>query len=329
LEALKAPKPDRRLLFSELVGRLQIDHLNTALKHAVLEQGTDTVLVKMLLDSGAEAAHGDGLCVKHAASTLDRDLLRLLSEYVGYDANIYGQAFSALISCGRQWIALEHVEVVELLLQQGASGFTTGRAMVEVVDHLACQAAQAGLAEVLLRQLFAANVDVNHENGKVISIAASRGDTHLLSLLLSNGATSSSATLALTAAIMAHHDEPLLLQLINIFTDQRSAVPDFNRSIPGMPPPIFQCLKAYGDSTTILESLVTAGCRLETTVPMQVFSDLVRDREDRVVSSEMEPASVLMWTLLQEEGLITTSVIDSLIRHGGKLSWCQLSLFRC
>lgn len=319
MEALKSPRPDRKLLFSELVGRLQLDHLNTALKHVVLEQTTDLALVKMLLDSGAEAAHEDGVCVKHAASDLDRDLLRLLSEYVGHNSNIYGQAFSAVMNRGKQWITLEHVEIVDLLLQHGASGFTAGRAILEVIDHLACQTAQAGLTEVLLRKLFAAKVDVNHENGKVVSIAASRGDPYLLSLLLANGANSSSATLALTAAIMAHHEEPLLLELFEIFARQRSAVPDFNRSIPGMPPPIFQCLKSYGKSTAVLDSLVAAGCRLESTVPMQVFSSRVRDRESRVASSQLEPASVLMWALLQEEGLISPAVIDSLICHGGKL----------
>ncbi len=320
MEALKCPRPDRKLLFSELVGRLQLDHLNMALKHVVLEEATDLALVKMLLDSGAEAAHEDGICVKHAASDLDRDLLHLLSEYVGHNPNIYCQAFSAVMNRGKQWIALEHVEIVDLLLQHGASGFTGGRAILEVVDHLACQKAQAGLAEVLLRKLFAAKVDVNHENGKVVSIAASRGDPYLLSLLLANGATSSSATLALTAAIMAHHEEPMLLQLFEIFSRQRSAVPDFNRSIPGMPPPIFQCLKSYGKSTAVLDSLVAAGCRLESTVPMQVLSSRVRDRESRVASSQLEPASVLMWALLQEEGLISPAVIDSLICHGGKLT---------
>ena len=320
IEALKLARLDRRLLFGEILSRLQVGHLNMALKHVVLEEDSDVDLAKMLLDAGAKPEHEDGACVKYAASSLNRDLLQLLSEYLGENPDIYGQAFSAIINRGKQWISLEHVEVVDILLQHRVSGFVAGRAIVEVVDHLACQSAQAGLAEVLVRKLFAAGVDVNYENGKAVSIAASRGDPFLLSLLLANGATSSSATLALTAAVMAHHDEELLLHLIDIFADQRSAVPDFNRSIPGMPPPIFQCLKAYGKSTAVLDHLVNAGCRLETTVPMQVFADVARDRtNDRVASSEMEPASVLMWTLLQKPGVISPAVIEALLSHGGKL----------
>jgi ankyrin repeat protein len=318
LEALKSPREDRRLLFNDLLSRLQLDHLNTALKHVVLEEDTDLAMVQLLLDAGAEPAYEDGLCIKHAASTLDRDLLGLLSGYLGHHGSIYNQAFSAIIHRNKQWIAFEHVEIIDILLQHGATGSIAGKAMVEIVDHLVCQETQEDLAETLLRKLFAANVDVNHENGKAISIAASRGDTFLLSLLLANGATAPSATLALASTIMAHHDESLLLQLIDIFADQSSAVPDFNRSIPGMPAPIFQCLKSYGNSEAVLDSLVRAGCLLEATIPMQVFSYAAQDREERVVSSELEPASVLMWALLQEEGLISPAVMAALVRHGGK-----------
>ncbi|KAL2176478.1 uncharacterized protein P884DRAFT_245704 [Thermothelomyces heterothallicus CBS 202.75] len=320
-EGLKAPRPDRKLLFGDLVARMQLDHLNIALKHIVLEHDSDLDVARMLLDSGAEPAYEDGLCIKHAASMLNHDLLSLLSAYLAQHSSIYTQALAAIISRGKQWIAFEHVEVINILLQHGASGHIAGKAMIDVVDQLVCQPSRADLADTFLRKMFAANVDVNHENGKAISIAASRGDLFLLRLLLANGATPSSATLALTAAIMAHHDEPLLLQIVGVLSEQETAVPDFNRSIPGLPPPIFQCLKAYGHSVVVLDSLVRAGCRLETTVPMQVFSHHARDRKDRSVSSEMEPVSVLMWALLQEEGLISLPVIAALIRHGADLSY--------
>lgn len=327
LEALRSPRLDRRLIFTDLLNRLQLDHLNTALKHVVLEEETDLDMVKMLLDAGAEVAYESGLCIKHAASTLDRDLLHLLSEYLGHHGTIYNQAFAAIISRGKQWIAFEHAEVIDTLLQHGASGSIVSKAMVDIVDYLVCQESQADLAKSLLRRLFAANADVNHENGKVISIAASRGDPSLLALLLASGATSSSATLALTSMIMAHHEESRLLQLIDIFADQSSTVPDFDRSIPGMPPPIFQCLKSYGKSVAVLDSLVKAGCGLDTTIPMHVSSYGRRERKGRVASSEPEPVSVLMWALLQDEGVISQAVIDSLIRHGGNYD-SQLALRR-
>ncbi|KAL2162977.1 hypothetical protein VTH06DRAFT_6813 [Thermothelomyces fergusii] len=320
-EGLKAPRPDRKLLFGDLVTRMQPDHLNMALKHVVLEHDSDLEMVKMLLDAGAEPAYEDGLLIQHAASMLNHDLLSLLSGYLGPHSSIYTQALAAVTGRGKQWIAFEHVDLINILLQHGASGPIAGKAMVDVVNQLACQPSRADLAEAILHRMFAANVDVNYENGKAVSIAASRGDPFLLRLLLANGATQSSATLALTAAIMAHHDESRLLQIVDVLAEQKTAVPDFNRSIPGLPPPIFQCLKAYGHSVGVVDGLVRAGCRVDTTIPMPVFSRNARDRQDRSVSLEMEPVSVLMWALLQEEGLISLSVMAALIRHGADLSY--------
>ncbi|KAK4141212.1 uncharacterized protein C8A04DRAFT_31186 [Dichotomopilus funicola] len=321
MEALNAPRANRRALFSDLLSRLQTDHLNTALKNVVLEEETDVAMVRMLLDAGAEATHEDGLCIKHAASTLDRELLSILSQYLGHHSSIYSQALASIVNRNKMWIAFEHVELIDILLRHGASGTIAGKAMLEIVDHLACREPERNLAETLLRRLFVAKVDVNQENGKALSIAASRGDPFLLTLLLNNGATASSSTLALTAAIMAHHQEDLLLQLVGIFSTQVAAAPDFNKSIPGMPPPIFQCLKSYGHSVTVLDCLVQAGCKLSTTVPMHVFARSKRDGDNRVASSELEPASVLMWVLLQEEGVIGLSVLEALIHHGADISY--------
>lgn len=318
LEALKAPRPDRTIVFGELLGRLQLDHLNTALKHIVLEETMDLPLAGMLLNAGAESTYEDGICIKHAASKLDPDLLSLLSEYSGQSEAIYTQALAAIINRGKQWIAFEHVDVIDILLRHGASRQITNRAMVEIVDHLAGRESQEDLAKALLGKLFVANVDVNYENGKAISIAASRGDPRLLSYLLANGATSSSATFALTAAIMAHHDEALLLQLIDIFANQRSATPDFDRSLPGLPPPIILCLKSYGHSVAIVDRLVKAGCRLEATIPMPVCSNEFDNEGGGAVDSGSEPITVLMWALLQEKKLISSAVISALLGHGGK-----------
>ncbi|KAL2268976.1 hypothetical protein VTJ83DRAFT_3822 [Remersonia thermophila] len=316
-EALKSPRPTRRTLFADLLARLERDHLNAALRHVVFEQDSDITLLRMLLDVGAEAAHDDGICVKHAASALDKDVLRVLSEQLSRHSAIYSQALASMVSRGKQWIAPEHIEILELLLQHGASGPAASKAMIEVVDHLAGKdGPNAALAKTLLRKLFAANIDVNHENGKAMGLAASRGDPFLLSLLLSNGSTSSAATLALTAAILARHEESRFLQLIAVFADRRSAMPDFNRSIPGMPPPIFQCLRAYPGSVALLESLVKAGCRLDLTIPMHVLP-----KEDRTASLEPEPVSVLMWAILQKEDICPSSIVEAVIRFGADVSY--------
>ncbi|KAK4164315.1 hypothetical protein QBC43DRAFT_49554 [Cladorrhinum sp. PSN259] len=325
LESLEAPRPNRRVILRELFGRFQLDHLNTALKHVVLEAKPDLALIKTILESGAEAAHEDGVCIKNAACNLDRDLLSLLAQYTGKNKELFTCAFVTIISRDRKWISFEHVEVIRILLQHGASSQVASRAMIEVVDCLACKEDNADLARILLDVLFSFGADVDHENGKALGLAASRGDPVLLSSLLDRRPDSGSTTLALFAAIMAHHEETLLLELLDVMGHSRTAVTDFNRSLPGMPQsPIILCLKGFGHSVAILDSLVRGGCRLDSTISMELCRYTRKSGEDRL-SSEIEPVSVLMWALLQEDGVIGVEVVEALIRHGADVSYTSPS----
>ncbi|KAK3328164.1 hypothetical protein B0T19DRAFT_461567 [Cercophora scortea] len=322
-EALRCPeRSHRRAILGSLLGRLQLDHLNTALKHIILERETDISLASVLLDAGAEATYQDGVCIKNAACHLNISALRLLAEHSGPSESIFTHAFAAVINRGRQWIAFEHVEIVQLLLRHGASEPVVNKAMVDVVDHLACQDSE--LADVLLNIFFAAGAQADYENGKAVAIAAGRGDVSLLSRLLRHGATSTTATLALTTAIMAHHEEPLLLRIIEVFADQRTAVANVNKPLPGMPSSLLLCLKSYGHSVVLLDRLVSmaAGCDLESTVPHHVYpEDPISRDEGRAASATMEPVSVLMWALLQPAKMISSAVIAALIRHGADVSY--------
>ncbi|KAK4174355.1 hypothetical protein QBC36DRAFT_357751 [Triangularia setosa] len=311
MEALRAPRAQRRTLLGEVISRFQLDHLNMALKHVVLEPKPDLVLAKTLLDSGAEPTHDNGVCIKNAACNLERDVLHLLSGYAGKNPELFTQAFAAIISRGKHWIAFEHVDIVRIILKHGASPQIASRAMIDVVDQLACNKDQATLSRALLDSLSTAGADVNYENGKAVGMAASRGDPLLLDYLLKQKADSTSATLALSAAIMAHHPESLLLEILNVMA-QPGLPTDFNHSLPGMPhPPIILILKSYGDSVAIVHRLVRAGCRLDSTV-------LAVCDTDKGVQAEVEPVTVLMWALLQKDEMISKAVIEALICHGCK-----------
>ncbi|KAK4679863.1 hypothetical protein QC764_207850 [Podospora pseudoanserina] len=311
MEALRAPRTDRRALLGEVMSRLQLDHLNMALKHVVLEPKPDLALAKTLLDSGAEPTHDNGVCIKNAACNLERDLLHLLAGYAGKVPELFTQAFAAILSRGKQWIAFEHVDTIRIILKHGASPQIASRAMMDVVDQLACNNDQATLSRAFLDSLFAAGADVNCENGKAVGTAASRGDPLLLDYLLKQKADATSATLALSAAIMAHHSESVLLQILNVMA-QPGLPTDFNHSLPGMPhPPIILILKSYGDSVAIVHRLVRAGCRLESTV--WAVCDTEKDAQ-----AEVEPVTVLMWALLQKDEMISKDVIEALICHGCK-----------
>ncbi|KAK3370569.1 hypothetical protein B0H63DRAFT_552646 [Podospora didyma] len=322
MEALKALRSERKIIFETILEKLQVDHLNTALKHVILESDTDLVLAKILLKNGAEPGHDDGVCIKHAACNLDQSTLNALSQYCEPNETLFTQVFASVTSRGRQWISQEHVELIQLLLRYGASGEVVDRAMVEVIDQLACQESQSDLADILLHLFLDAKANVNYNNGKSVVVAAERGDPFILSHLLRHCATSATASLAFSTAIAADHDESILLQLIDVFVDQRTTVPDVNEPVPGMLPPLLLCLKSYPDSVALLDSLVEAGCLLEATVLSQVYpGEVIKDREDKAVNQETEPVSPLMWALLQPDHMISSSVIESLIRRGANVSY--------
>ncbi|KAK3501404.1 hypothetical protein B0T13DRAFT_198033 [Neurospora crassa] len=322
-EALKTSRTNRRAVFADLMSRLQFDHLNTALKYVVLEADTDLTLAKSLLEAGAEATHENGVCIKNAASNLDHDTLGLLTEYSGTHDSIFTQAMAGVVNRGKQWVAFEHVEVMKLLVRGGASTQVINKAVVEVVDTLACKESQIELANRFLDIFFAAGADVNYENGKPVGIAASRGDPVLLARLLSNGASSMTSTHALSTAIMAHHDENLLLRLIDVFADRRTAAPDVNQSIPGMPSPIFLCLKSYPKSLALLDSLVGAGCDLESTVLSDVCPEEESTEKKVRAGNFDEPVTVLLWALLPRNSQIDPAVVNGLVRHGANIAYAS------
>jgi len=319
LEALRAPKTARAVIFGRLMGRLGTDHLNTSLKHAVLDADTDLLLIKQLLVAGAEATHQEGVCIKHAASTFNFDLLRLLAQSSGKDSEIFSQALSGVTGRDRKWISSEYVDIIRLLLRHGASGAAVHKALVEVVDHVAALPSLKEIGNTLLNLFFAAKADVNYENGKAAGIAAGRGDPPLVAYLLRHGATSATAALALSAAIMAHHDEQLLLRIVGAFKKHRISHEDVQQLLPGTLNPILVCIKSYPNSVALIDSLVGIGCSPRSTVLFQVCSDdAVVDENGQRVSEQPEPLSVLICSLMKEYNAVNPAVLRALVHHGGK-----------
>ncbi|KAK5656725.1 hypothetical protein OQA88_4273 [Cercophora sp. LCS_1] len=321
-EAVKVSAHTRKVIFKHLIGRLGLDHLNISLKHIVLQTPTDLDLVEMLLDGGADALHQEGVCVKHASYNLNLDLIRVLSRHSGQSETVFTRALSCILSRGRQWIALEHLELIQILLRNGASGQVVDKAMVEMVDHVVGEESRRDLGKVFLNVLFAEKADVNYENGKAVGIAAGRGDSLLLTYLLAHGATPTTASLALSAAMMAHHDEELLLQLVTALGKRRFRRVDVSEILPGKLNPILLCLKSYPTSVALVDSLVAAGCSLQVTIPFQIYADeTIIDQDGRRVSHEPEPISILMCPLLQEYRATSPAVFRALIRHGADLAY--------
>jgi hypothetical protein len=319
-EALRVAKADRPIVISTLLKHLHRDHLDWAFKEVGTEPQPDLELVKSLLQAGANVTFEDGVCIRHAARNLDIDAILVLANFSGHNEAIFSAALSDVVSDGTGWIAWEHLDVVNLLVSHGASGRVLDKALVELVSHLSGSDSQAELAEQLLDVLLGAGADVNSENGKSAGLAASRGDAFMLRRLLGQGATVETASFAFSAAILAHHKERCLLELIEVFMDDGTTVPDVNTPLPGMPPPVFLCLNSYFGSDRLVDRLVAIGCNLETTVSRKIFSDETKNDGGSIAAADFaeEPVSVLMWALLQPEDKISSGVVAALIANGGE-----------
>ena len=319
-EALRVPKTDRVVVMDTLIPHLHRDHLSWALGEVGTESDLNLDLLKSLLQAGADVTFHEGVCIRHAARNLDRDTILVLTEFSGPNEAIYTAALSEVITDGRAWIAPEHTELINILLKHGASGSAVDKALIEVVGHLAGKESQAELGNQLLDLLFSAGANVNVENGKSAGLAASRGDASMLRRLLGQDASVETASFAFSAAIFAHPEEHRLLELIDVFMDDGTTVPDVNTHLPGMPPPIFLCLKGYFDSTSLVERLVAIGCDLQVTVPRKIYADESHIEAGPTGTSDFpeEPISVLFWALLQPETKISSRVITTLINCGGK-----------
>ncbi|KAK0652718.1 hypothetical protein B0T16DRAFT_369477 [Cercophora newfieldiana] len=322
METLKAPKATRAIIFSKLMGRLGLDHLNTSLKHAVMDEDTDLELIEQLLVAGAEATQQEGVCIKHAASILRLDILRLLSQSSGKDKEIFSQALSSIVGRDKRWISFDHIDVIRHLLRYGASGESVHKAMIKVVDFVASIPNLKEIGNTLLNLFFAAQGDVNYENGKVVGIAAGRGDPPLVAYLLRHGATSSTAALALSTAIMAHHDECLLLKILSAFKKHPISREYIDQLLPGTLNPVLLGLKAYPDSVAVVDSLVSAGCSVRSTVLFQVYSDdAAVDGAGQRLSQEPEPLSILICSLMKEYNATAPAVLRALVHHGADVSY--------
>lgn len=319
MEALRAPWETRSVVFGLMMELLGADHLNASLKYVVLEERTDLDLVGMLLGAGADVLLEGGVCIKNAASKLDLELLQVLAKHSGKDELIFTQALSGVVTQNKQWIAQEHIELVQLLLHYGASGQVIDEAMLEVVNHLACQDDERHLRSILLNILFAAQADVNYQQGKATAVAAAKGDASLLSHLLSHNTTLATTFNAMSSAISAGHEEHHLVELLGAFANRRASRTEIRSSIPRTLDPVMLCLKSYPSSARLVGALVKAGCSLDATVPMHVSSERL-GKDGRRISPKPEPVSILMWALLETESAINPDVLRALIRHGGKIA---------
>jgi ankyrin repeat protein len=320
--ALSLDRQGRHGVFEVLIPHLNREHLSHAFRASGLgASNPDLNFMRMLLQAGAAVTVDNGACIKQAARNLDIDALVLLAEFSSYNEGIYTAAFAELLESGNHWLSSDHLDAVQLILSHGASGPVLNTALFTVIDHLAGDEAKTHLTRKLLEMLLAADVNVNHDSGKVIRLAAKKGDVGVLRQLLNSGASTQTASFALSTAILAGHAEQKLLKLVDTFTNKEGAAlnVDMPLPLPGKLPPLFLCLQAYPKSTSLVDRMFSAGCNPEQTVESRVYGEKKEYEDDPGVTiPDEEPLSVIQWALLQPNSRISSDVINTIINYASE-----------
>jgi ankyrin repeat protein len=186
--------------FDELNTLLVDDSGRQAITYAA-GRGMKEVVLKLLSCEGADvnggARNGEGTTstpLWHAACEGHAEVVKFLLRQEGVDVNATdGNHWSALFQATR----MGHVDVAEMLLSKGADPSLAGLPDLENPLHIAAvngTANQIRIADMLIRSAAAAGEDTDYINitnrlgYTALIVAAIKGHTHLVRLLVQHGA---------------------------------------------------------------------------------------------------------------------------------------------
>jgi hypothetical protein len=194
---------------------------------------------------------------------------------------------------------------IHSLIEWGATGESVHLALC--LTLYARMYAKVPMSDDFIRTLVNAEHDVNHEDGEVLRVAADCGNTEILGKLLTSTASRRTKSFAFAVAVLAKHEERVLLALIDVFMTNESGPPVVQEVPERYFPNLFVCLQLYPRSRKLAECLIQAGCSVDsqTKYPCEGHS-----LEEKVTT--------LIWALCQVEAdiQISSDVIDILIENG-------------
>ncbi|RDW58800.1 hypothetical protein BP6252_13276 [Coleophoma cylindrospora] len=118
-----------------------------------------------------------------------------------------------------------------------------------------------------IQALVSTDLDVNFEEGEVVRVAADCGNANILGRLLTLGASDETKSFAFAVAILAQHQEKVLLELINQFNTSKSeSVRSYLQPPTWYYPHLFVSLQLYPNSPDLVEALIKIGCPVDAEI---------------------------------------------------------------
>lgn len=278
------------------------DQMDGALLKLVQERSADIPNIKVLLQYGASAHYSNHQALISAAAKLNIALLRSLIEYV-QNSSATSIVFEERLVVVSFWKSQSGLDIMELLLQNGAKGEPVNKALIFAVSDCDTET----LAERFINLLLQWNTDVNYQGGRALQLAARKGNFQILSKILGRHITAESVLMAFPFLFSSGVDESGLLSLTQLFVVHLGDSYHHPFTHPDIPDPV--SIRYYPKSHKALESVLNAGFLVD----QKMYHELGNEFGSNHITA-------LFWTLCLPMGAVSESAIEVLIEHGGRSS---------
>ncbi|KAM0325876.1 hypothetical protein ACHAQA_007179 [Verticillium albo-atrum] len=286
------------------------EELHICLNKAVNEEEVDEKAIEVLVAHGASPITKSAKTLVDAAQRAMPSVVRLLLEAtMSVDAlnSTVMQSFTTESSA--TWFSDRGFLVLQSLLAKGAQGAGLTAVLALVID-MAPQ--QPELAGRFMDLLFAHDVDVDHEDGKLLESATSTNNITLVQRLLQKKPKAESLSKAFHHVFDRELSEEEALQLIHVYTEYSDGESrlDVMYSPTDSPPVLFLALARFPRSFKIIKALLDAGFYHDQTTMSRVMPEV----------EEEEMVTLLTWALMQPQKKVSGNIIQLLLDAGAKVN---------
>lgn len=281
--------------------------IDDALLEAVREKPCDLPVIKMLLDHDASVHHQTHKPLVHASVSMDVELTELLLKSVS-DSSGVSYTFGEVIGSSSNWLSDAGYPIMELLLQNGATGDLVAIALILAVENSNNCPRSPDFVDLFLRH----RASVDYQNGRALQSAITMSQPTLVKKILDYGPSSTNLAPAFSLIVNSDLTEDIALQLMDMFRNGPAGMPDLDslwdsENAKQEEPLTFSCLRKWPRGTKVLEQILETGVHVDSTIPYVIQTE-----------QGLEHVSLLLWALLQPLQRISPYVIDFLLKHGGR-----------
>ncbi|KAI2620590.1 ankyrin [Hypoxylon sp. NC1633] len=285
--------------------------LHTMLNRAVNEEEPEERLVELLISNRASPiANGCQTLIDAARTLSTSSFVKLLDSKITAEqaSLVFGKVFSATNVFS--WLSERGHDIAKSLLEKNATGEGVGSAFATVLSLY--METHSQVANNFIDLLLKNGADINYNNGEAFQNAAAQGNPDLLKRLLREKPDSQALTCAFPRIFDTTASEDDVYDLIALFIEYGDGEGHMDVAFTqsGSEPVLFRALSQFPRSTKILGALLDVGFYHDQMITCRVMHEIDED----------EPATLLMWTLLQPQKKISSAVINLLIDRGAKVN---------